>query len=79
MQTVLTLLLAAAGVASAYDYSQDGNYGAPYPDTVYSGFESENPVTIKGSQEFQTSPPKYPSPCKWRWFLTTTPIRRPTG
>lgn len=64
MQTVSTLLLAAAGVASAYDYSQDGNYGAPYPDTVYENFVSENPVTIKGSQEFQTSSAKYPSPCK---------------
>ncbi|KAK7706712.1 hypothetical protein SLS64_007543 [Diaporthe eres] len=62
MQTVSTLLLAAAGVASAYDYSQDGNYGSPFPDTVHPGFESENPVTIKGSQEFQASPPKYPSP-----------------
>lgn len=51
-------------MASAYDYSQDGNYGAPYPDTVYENFVSEDPVTIKGSQEFQTSPAKYPSPCK---------------
>lgn len=64
MQTLSTLLLAAAGVASAWDYSHDGNYGAPYPDTVYPGFESENPVTVEGSQSFQVSPPKYPSPCK---------------
>ncbi|KAI3394221.1 hypothetical protein diail_2996 [Diaporthe ilicicola] len=62
MQTISTLLLAAAGVASAYDYSHDGNYGAPFPETVHPGFESENPVTIKGSQDFQASLPKYPSP-----------------
>lgn len=72
MQTVSTLLLAAAGVASAYDASQDGNYGSPFPDTVHSGFESENPVTIQGSQEFQASPAKYPSPCKSRYCITFT-------
>lgn len=32
------------------------------PDTVYPGFESENPVVIAGSKSFQKSPPKYPSP-----------------
>lgn len=66
MQTFSTLLLAAAGLASANDYSHDGNYGAPYPDTTYPGFESEHPLTIEGSKSFQTSPPKYPSPCEWR-------------
>lgn len=65
MQTLTsTLLLAAAGSSLAWDYSHDGNYGAPFPNTTYPGFESANPVTIEGSQSFQISPPKYPSPCE---------------
>lgn len=70
MQTFTSsLLLAAAGSTLAWevgntDYSHDGNYGAPFPDTTYPGFESANPVAIAGSQSFQSSPPKYPSPCK---------------
>lgn len=64
-----SLLLAAAGSTLAWsvgntDYSHDGNYGAPFPNAVYPGFESEDPVAIAGSQSFQASPPKYPSPCK---------------
>ena len=33
-----------------------------FPDTVYPGFESNNPVVKEGAQSNQTSPPKYPSP-----------------
>lgn len=29
---------------------------------TYPGFQSDNPATIAGSQSFQGSPPKYPSP-----------------
>lgn len=63
------LLLAAAAAAvavgstRAWDYSHDGNYGAPFPNVTYPGFASENPTTVQGSQSFQDSPPKYPSPC----------------
>lgn len=65
MQTFTSaLLLAAAGSSLAWDYSHDGNYGAPFPNTTYPGFESENPVTVAGSVDFQASPPKYPSPCE---------------
>lgn len=62
MQTISTLLLAAAGLTSAIDHSHDGNYGSPFPDTTYPGYASENPITIDGSVSFQESPPKYPSP-----------------
>ncbi|KAK5135012.1 hypothetical protein LTR08_005672 [Meristemomyces frigidus] len=62
MRSIATVLLASATSALAQDFSHDGNYGAPYPDTVYPGFESSNPVVIAGSKSFQTSPPKYPSP-----------------
>ena len=42
--------------------AQFGNFGSPFPNTTYPGFESENPYTIEGSKSFQFSPPKYPSP-----------------
>jgi beta-glucosidase len=42
--------------------AQFGNFGSPFPNTTYPGFESENPYTIEGSSSFQWSPPKYPSP-----------------
>ncbi|TKA79833.1 hypothetical protein B0A55_02785 [Friedmanniomyces simplex] len=57
-----TALLAVAGSALAQDFSKDGNYGAPFPNTTYPGFESNNPYAIAGSLSNQTSPPKYPSP-----------------
>ncbi|KAL1306407.1 hypothetical protein AAFC00_005113 [Neodothiora populina] len=58
---VSSLLLASAGLSVA-----GANYtridGPLFPETVYPGRESENPVTIAGSKTNQTSPPKYPSP-----------------
>lgn len=71
MQSLSLLLLAAAGLASADDHSHDGNYGSPFPDTTYPGFESENPLTVKGAVSFQESPPKYPSPCKRPYHTMT--------
>lgn len=66
MRLFAPTLLAAASSVAAFDYSQlaasKDNYGAPNPDTVYPGFESEDPAAIAGSQSFQRSPPKYPSP-----------------
>ncbi|EMC96559.1 glycoside hydrolase family 3 protein [Baudoinia panamericana UAMH 10762] len=59
---IQTVLLAAAGIALAQDFSKEGNFGAPFPDTTYPGFDSTNPSTIAGSRTNQTSPPKYPSP-----------------
>ncbi|KAI6811992.1 thermostable beta-glucosidase [Hortaea werneckii] len=60
--SIATALLACAGSSAAQDFSNDRNYGAPFPDTVYPGFESNNPVVKEGAQSNQTSPPKYPSP-----------------
>jgi beta-glucosidase len=50
------------GLTGAQDGWNSGNATAPYPDTVYPGYESSNPVVVAGSIENQTSPPKYPSP-----------------
>ncbi|KAK4580255.1 hypothetical protein LTR86_000458 [Recurvomyces mirabilis] len=57
-----TSLLAFAGSAVAQDFSNEGNFGAPFPNTTYPGFESSNPYAVAGSLANQTSPPKYPSP-----------------
>lgn len=65
------LLTAAATSVLGWDYSNDGSYGAPYPDVTYPGFASENPISIEGSQSFQVSPPTYPSPCE-----SQTPVPR---
>ncbi|KAK4549108.1 hypothetical protein LTR36_007564 [Oleoguttula mirabilis] len=62
MHSIATVLLACAGSALAQNFSNDGNYGAPFPNTVYPGFASDNPVVIAGSKTNQTSPPQYPSP-----------------
>ncbi|KAF2163741.1 glycoside hydrolase family 3 protein [Zasmidium cellare ATCC 36951] len=66
MRSFVATALAAAGVASAYDFSNlaasKNNYGSPFPDTVYPDFVSKDPVVVEGSKEFQQSPPKYPSP-----------------
>ena len=33
-----------------------------FPDTTYPDYVNENPVVVAGSNSYQTSPPKYPSP-----------------
>lgn len=40
----------------------DFNRDAQFPNTTYPDFVSENPIVVAGSNSFQTSPPKYPSP-----------------
>ncbi|GAB7350276.1 hypothetical protein MBLNU459_g0917t3 [Dothideomycetes sp. NU459] len=60
MHSFTSLLLASAG--SSLVNAQYGNFGSPFPNTTYPGFESDNPVTVAGSSSFQESPPKYPSP-----------------
>lgn len=60
MPSLSSYILASAGASLVN--AQFGNFGSPYPNTTYPGFESENPYTIEGSQSFQWSPPKYPSP-----------------
>ncbi|GIZ42155.1 hypothetical protein CKM354_000543300 [Cercospora kikuchii] len=66
MPSIKAAFLAAATSVAAYDYSQlaasKDNYGAPYPDTTYPGYESQAPAVLSGSSSFQASPPKYPSP-----------------
>ncbi|KAK3672828.1 hypothetical protein LTR78_007181 [Recurvomyces mirabilis] len=63
MRSIVTAgLLAFAGSAVAQDFSHEGNFGAPFPNTTYPGFESSNPYAVAGSLANQTSPPKYPSP-----------------
>ncbi|KAH0213286.1 thermostable beta-glucosidase, partial [Aureobasidium melanogenum] len=60
MPSLSSYILASAGASLVH--AQFGNFGSPYPNTTYPGFESENPYTIEGSKSFQWSPPKYPSP-----------------
>jgi beta-glucosidase len=60
MPSLYSYVLAAAGASLVN--AQFGNFGSPFPNTTYPGFESENPYAIEGSSSFQTSPPKYPSP-----------------
>ncbi|KAK5730170.1 hypothetical protein LTR15_000104 [Elasticomyces elasticus] len=60
--SIATALLTVASSVLAQDFSNDGNYASPFPDTTYPGFESTNPYAIAGSLSNQTSPPKYPSP-----------------
>ncbi|KAH0341052.1 beta-1,4-glucosidase, partial [Aureobasidium melanogenum] len=60
MPSLSSYILASAGASLVN--AQFGNFGSPYPNTTYPGFESENPYTIEGSNSFQWSPPKYPSP-----------------
>ncbi|KAI5358252.1 Putative glycoside hydrolase, family 3, glycoside hydrolase family 3 domain, immunoglobulin [Septoria linicola] len=66
MPSLKAAFLAAATSVAAYDYSQlaasKDNYGAPNPNTTYPGFESDSPAVIAGSDSYQVSPPKYPSP-----------------
>ncbi|CAK3742701.1 glycoside hydrolase family 3 [Lecanosticta acicola] len=66
LPTATATALLAAGVVNAFDYSRlaasKNNYGAPFPNTTYPDFVSENPAVVAGSNSFQTSPPKYPSP-----------------
>lgn len=38
------------------------NWSQQFPNTTYPDFVSENPIVFAGSNSFQTSPPKYPSP-----------------
>jgi beta-glucosidase len=60
MPSFSSYILASAGASLVN--AQFGNFGSPFPNTTYPGFESENPYTVEGSSSFQWSPPKYPSP-----------------
>ncbi|KXT13326.1 hypothetical protein AC579_6024 [Pseudocercospora musae] len=66
MKSFSAAVLAIAGSVAAYDYSQlaasKNNYGAPDPNTTYPEYVSDNPVVVAGSNDYQVSPPKYPSP-----------------
>ncbi|KAM0718736.1 hypothetical protein Q7P37_005807 [Cladosporium fusiforme] len=73
MRSVASALLLGATIVLAQDgtnrptedgddFSNRGNFGAPFPEITYPESISQNPVTQAGSKSHQNSPPKYPSP-----------------
>ena len=60
MLSITSLLLATASVPLVA--CQYGNFGSPFPNTTYAGFESDDPIVQAGAQAYQSSPPGYPSP-----------------